>query len=470
MGGAVVDVAGEEDDVAGALGLDPRQQARELQLTAQGRAVLGVGDRLLALAVGHHDPQRQVREDHLPGRLRPAQTLQQPLQLLLAEHRRGALLPPVGVLALVSAHVEHEHVQRRPAGDLPVDALRLEAGAGLQRADVGDRLVLLPGASAPGGEGVHVDDGVAVVLQHLAGPPVVGGLVVVPGGDDRDLGVQRADVLVPQVVAVAAAELPQCLGDLRDLVGDQVAPDRAVGLLDALLDRAVGVDRVPGVEEEVRLHGAHRLVAEHAADVGVDAVPLAGGVGRPDEGLRPVGAVPGRGPEAADADLAPLPVLVLEEQLDLELRVGGEVRRADPGGEVGPLGGPGAAQHDRLAVLAAALPPAPRGGGEATALTVQGVQDGVEPALARGAGPEHGGVHGDVPGLQAGGQGQASGAGAGRSGTSGRGGGGGRGDGGDRGGEGGRGGALEEGATGGGAEGVHVGSELLRGDEGVARR
>ena len=404
MGGAVVDVAGQEHHVAGALALDSGQQPGEFELAAQGSAVLGVGDRLLSFPVGDDDAQRQVGEDHLPRRLRPPQPFEQPLQLLLAEDRGGLLFEPVGVLALVCAHVQHEHVQVRAAFDAAVDALGLEPGATGEAAPVGDRLVLLPGSTAPGGKGVHIAHRVAVVLEQLPGPPVVGGLVVVPGGDHGHLGVHRADVVVHEVVAVAAAELLEGLGHLRHLLGDEVAPQRAVGLLERFGDRTVRVDGVARVEEEVRGEGAHRLVAEHPSDVGVDAVALTRGVRRPHEGLRAVGPVSRGGAELPRADLAASAVLVLEEQLGLEGGAGGQSVRTDPGGEVGLRGGPRPAQRDRAAVAAVASPSPVSAAGEALSVGIEGMEDGVQAPLAGGAGPQHRRARGDVAGLQAGGE------------------------------------------------------------------
>ena len=60
---------------------------------------------------------------------------------------------------------------------------------------------------------------------------------------------------------------------------------------DRLADRAVGVDGVAAVDEEVRLAAAHGLVDLHAAEVRVDAPALPGGVAAPDEAQ--VGRVPG---------------------------------------------------------------------------------------------------------------------------------------------------------------------------------
>ena len=52
---------------------------------------------------------------------------------------------------------------------------------------------------------------------------------------------------------------------------------------DRLGNRAVGVDGVAAVDEEQRVALAHRLVDLHAAEAGIDAPALAGGVAAPDE-------------------------------------------------------------------------------------------------------------------------------------------------------------------------------------------
>lgn len=179
----------------------------------------------------------------------------------------------------------------------------------------------------------HVDPllGVPVVGQDLAGVPVVQGLVVVPLADDRHVGVQVQHVLVEQVVLVTAAILGQCLGDLGDLLGHHVLPDGAVGNLQLGLDRAVGVDVVAGVQEEVGPGLVHRLVRDHAADLGVDAVSLAGGVPGPDEAHRAVAA---RSTEGAFGGLADPAGRVLEADPVVVALAGPESLQRQLGGEV----------------------------------------------------------------------------------------------------------------------------------------
>ena len=255
-----------------------------------------------------------------------------------------------GVLALERAHVQAEDVQLGAALDLAVDPRILEAGCpGLERAGVADGLVLLPRATAPLGQGVDIEDRVALVLQGLAGVPVVGGLVVVPLREQGGVRVEVPDVVIHHVVAMAGPELLLGLGHLRHALGHHVAPDLAVGLLVLGLDGAVRVDRVAGVDEEVRVRGRHGPVGAHAAQIRVDAEALPRGVGGPHEGL--TGA---RGPADALAAARAQPLgsgaegpelrgradtgLVLELHGVEELRAGGQPGHADLGGVVG-LGG-----------------------------------------------------------------------------------------------------------------------------------
>jgi len=70
---------------------------------------------------------------------------------------------------------------------------------------------------------------VAIVVEDLPRPPVVVGLVIVPLREDRDLAREVSHVVVLEVVGEPGAEVVERLGDARDaLVGD-VAPDRPSG-------------------------------------------------------------------------------------------------------------------------------------------------------------------------------------------------------------------------------------------------
>ncbi len=140
------------------------------------------------------------------------------------------------------------------------------------------------------------------VADSAAGDPVVGDLVIVPLREDRHLGVERAQVRVGEIVFVVAAELGERLGDLRLLLADHVPPRLAVRQLVLAADRAVGIDDVAAVDEEVGAVRQHGRVGAHAAAREIDAEAAAGGVARPDEGH--VLAVRRRGAEASDLRLA----------------------------------------------------------------------------------------------------------------------------------------------------------------------
>ena len=126
--------------------------------------------------------------------------------------------------------------------------------------------------------------GVAIVVELLAGPPVVVGLVIVPLREDRDLGRERADVVVLEVVGEPRAEVVERLGDPRDpLVGD-VASRR--GRRRAWPRRGSGCRRRsdrPSAGRTPGLGVADRRVAAQAAPLGVAAEALAARVAGPRE-------------------------------------------------------------------------------------------------------------------------------------------------------------------------------------------
>jgi hypothetical protein len=71
--------------------LDEAQQLGHLQLTPRWLAVLGIGPGLegagwhIRVQVGHHDGQRHVAGDQLPGRARAQERLLDPAHLLRPE-------------------------------------------------------------------------------------------------------------------------------------------------------------------------------------------------------------------------------------------------------------------------------------------------------------------------------------------------------------------------------------------------
>src|SRR4029079_803855 len=99
------------------------------------------------------------------------------------------------------------------------------------------------------------------------------------------------------IVLVVAAVVGDGACNARLLFGDDVAPDLAVRPRLFALDRAIGIDAVAGMDEEVGAAFEHRCVGAHAAAPLVDAPALARDIAGPDERHRaPVGR---RGPETA---------------------------------------------------------------------------------------------------------------------------------------------------------------------------
>ena len=268
---------------------------------------------------------------------------------------------------------------RHPAVD---PAGRVAVTAAVDEGADRHRHVLLPRAAAPGGQHVAPALGVAVVVEELAGIPVVAGLVVVPLRDRRDVGIQRTDVRVLQDVALPAAELVERLGDLLDAVGDQVAPDVTALLLDGRGDLEVGVDRVPAVHEQVGVGPVDRGVRREPAELLVDPEPLPAGVARP--GQRGGGRVDRRGAEADPLGLAGGAVVGAEPDRGVVPPAGREPLQLQPRGVVGALVGPGAAQRVEQPSVA--------------------LQPDRHPTRTGSAGPEDGRVRGDLAGPGAVGQ------------------------------------------------------------------
>ena len=120
--------------------------------------------------------------------------------------------------------------------------------------------------------------------------------------------------VVAQVVAVAAAELVAASGrpsptpSSTRLRQSSRRPGARVSR-----DRPVGVDHVAGVDEQVRLGGAHRVERAHAAVRFVDAPALPADVAAPDDPHRR--RRPRRRPERAAHRLAELAAPRLEARL-----------------------------------------------------------------------------------------------------------------------------------------------------------
>ncbi len=121
--------------------------------------------------------------------------------------------------------------------------------------------------------------------------------MVVPLVEGRADGAETKHVPVHHVVFPLVPVFVQGFGDLALAVDEHgVFPLAATGQVDLVLHRAVGIDGVAGMQEEVRRVLADRGVGLHAGII--DAPALAGGVARPGE---PNVAFRGRRrPEAAD--------------------------------------------------------------------------------------------------------------------------------------------------------------------------
>ncbi len=126
--------------------------------------------------------------------------------------------------------------------------------------------------------------------------------MIIPLRQHRDGRVEGAQVLVEEVIFVVRAEFGQRFGDLRLLLENDVLPHAAVGQLHLGRDGAVGIDRVPRMDEEIRAVPQHGLVDLHAAAALVDAPALARSVARPDKA--DVAAICGGGAKAPDHRLA----------------------------------------------------------------------------------------------------------------------------------------------------------------------
>jgi high-affinity nickel permease len=92
------------------------------------------------------------------------------------------------------------------------------------------------------------------------------------------LGIERANIGVHEVVLVAGAIFGQGLGDLGLLFEHHVFPDAAIGHLLLGLDRAVGIDGVAAMDEEIRAVLQHGRIGLHAPARFVDPPALAAGI------------------------------------------------------------------------------------------------------------------------------------------------------------------------------------------------
>ena len=117
----------------------------------------------------------------------------------------------------------------------------------------------------------------------LAGTPIVGDLVVVPLGKDRHVGIEGAYALVKEIVLIVAAKLVQGLSRLGFFFRDDIFPDLTVRQCLGGGNRAISVNAVAGMDEEVRPSPEHGGIAAHAAARFINAPALTCGVARPHE-------------------------------------------------------------------------------------------------------------------------------------------------------------------------------------------
>src|SRR4029079_452777 len=163
--------------------------------------------------------------DTLAGRSRIRKFLLKPRQLGGTEKIGGGSVTvflAFSVWAAIAAHVEHEHIKQGAVGDFTVDA----AGLSL-RGSYRHVLVKSAGGACRQQQGIFFHVFFALMLgarQWFARPPVVGYLVIVPWREHRNLCVERAQILVEQIVFVVAAKLSERFGRFRLVLGDDVLP------------------------------------------------------------------------------------------------------------------------------------------------------------------------------------------------------------------------------------------------------
>ncbi|MNQ79724.1 hypothetical protein D3C85_946760 [compost metagenome] len=278
---AVVHIGRQPDNIAHGLRPQEPQQLRDFQLSALSRTGVTVGHRFPARYTGAHfavryaQANRHVGGDDFPLCARLLQLTLEPIQLLTPQER--FLCAQVVIVGpAIAAHVQHEHVQQRSVTQLAVDA---PAVVGSLQAH---RRIFEPGLSRPADQAVDIFISVALV-QQLARRPVVDHFVVVPLPDLRHFGVEATNVFVHQVVAIITAILVEGFSDFALRLAGDVAPHPAAFGGQLRRHRAVGVDGIAAVDEEVRQAQTHGLVDTHAADVRVDAEALADSVTAPDK-------------------------------------------------------------------------------------------------------------------------------------------------------------------------------------------
>jgi hypothetical protein len=126
--------------------------------------------------------------------------------------------------------------------------------------------------------------------------------MVVPLREHRHLGIERAQIRIEQIVFVVAAEIGERPRNLRLLLCDDVLPYLSIRKSPLRWNRAIGIDVITAMDEEVGPTLQHGGVGAHSATRFVDAPTAAGGVARPDE--RYAAPFPRRRAKAPDLRLA----------------------------------------------------------------------------------------------------------------------------------------------------------------------
>jgi hypothetical protein len=118
--------------------------------------------------------------------------------------------------------------------------------------------------------------------------PIIGHFMIVPLREHRHLRIEGAQIVVEQIVFIIAAKLREAVRHRGFLLRHDIAPDLAIGQHQFGRHRAIGVDVIAGVNEEVGAVLQHGAIGAHAPARGIDAPALPRGIARPDERYRTV--------------------------------------------------------------------------------------------------------------------------------------------------------------------------------------
>src|SRR5438309_9931195 len=122
--------------------------------------------------------------------------------------------------------------------------------------------------------------------------------MIVPLRKHRHVSMEGTKILVEQTVFVVAAKLREAVRDDGFFLSHDVAPHLAVRQLQLTLDRAIGIDVIAAMDEEVRAVVQHGAVGAISPARGIDAPALPCGIAGPEK--RNVAPLGRRGAEAPD--------------------------------------------------------------------------------------------------------------------------------------------------------------------------